>query len=131
MSDRASVAAFVLSVLGASYQMVSFGLAFIVDRQFNYIYYISLYSYFNSITLLIVLWAAAHLLSTQDSHRSTWPAIILGIAAADLGNLIIAWSIQGVPNDIAFTLLPAPLLLTLGGLLGLTAARHPLVSKVA
>jgi hypothetical protein len=136
MSDRAGVAAFVLSIVGASYQVVSFGLAYVVDHQFSYIYYISLFSNFNSLTILVVFWAIGHLLAKQESQRTTWPAIILGLGVANLGNLIIAWttpvntgfppSNQTLPNDIGLTLLPSPLLLILGGIIGLIAARRPL-----
>jgi hypothetical protein len=107
-----------------------------VDHQFSYIYYLSLSSYTSSIPIIIVFWAIGHLLAKQESQRSTWPAIILGLGVADLGNLVIAWitplntgfpqNIQTLPTDIGLTLLPTPVLLILGGIIGLIAARHPL-----
>jgi hypothetical protein len=136
MSDKAGVAAFVISILGASYQLISFALAYIVDRQFTYIYYIGLYSYFNSFSILVTFWAIGHLMAKQDSQRTTWPAIIFALGAANLTNLIVAWNTpvntgfplnnQILPNDIGLTLLPAPLLLIFGGIIGLIAARRPL-----
>ena len=136
MSDKIGVAAFVLSIVGAGYQMISFGLAYFVDHQFSYLYNIGLFNYFNSLSILVVFWAIGHLLAKQESQRTTWPAIILGIGVANLGNLIMAWftsfpgslfpfSSQTLPNDIGLTLLPAPLLLILGGIIGLMVARRP------
>ena len=134
MAEKATVAAFVFSLLGATLQMVSIALAFLVDRQFPYYYYIGLYSYFNSFTILVIFWAMAHFMDKQDSRRTTWSAIILSIGVASLANLILALispintgfpaNNQPVPFDIATALLPAPLLLILGGIFGFVAARH-------
>ena len=136
MANRASVVAFALTLVGTGYQMVSFSAAYLVDRQFPYYYYIGIYSYFNTLTVLVLFWAAAHLLDKQDSRRATWPALIITIGYANLANLVIAWftpanntgfvgSNQNLPADIFWTVLPAPLLLILGAAAGFLAARHP------
>lgn len=134
MAEKATVAAFVFSLLGATYQMVSIALAFLVDRQFPYYYYIGLYSYFNSFAILVLFWAMAHFMDKQDPRHTTWSAIILSIGVASLANLILALispintgfpaNNQPVPFGIGAALLPAPLLLILGGTFGFVAARH-------
>ena len=135
MAERATVAAFVFSLLGATYQMVSLALAYLIDHQFPYYYYVGIYSsYFNSFAVLVVFWALAHLMDKQDSRRTTWSGIILAIGAANLVDLILAWyspintgiltTNPLLPLDIGLTLLPAPLLLILGGILGFAAAKR-------
>lgn len=134
MAEKAIIVAFVFSLLGATYQMVSIALAYLVDRQFPYYYYIGLYSYFNSFAILVIFWAIAHFMDKQDSRMTTWSGIILSIGVATLANLIIALispintgfpgNNQPVPFDIGAALLPAPLLLILGGIFGFVAARR-------
>ena len=135
MAERTTVAAFVFSLLGVLYQMVSLALAYLIDHQFPYYYYIGIYSsYFNSFTILVIFWALAHLMDKQDSRRTTWSGIILGIGVANLVNVILAWNTPVnigfpgngplLPLDIGLTLLPAPLLLILGGIFGFVAARR-------
>ena len=135
MTNRAGVAAFVLSLLGIGYQMVSIGLAYAVDHQFSYFYYIGLFSFLNYSGILVVFWAIGHMMAKQESQGATWPAMILVIGFANLGNLIISWTQptntgspttnQTFPTDIGLTLLPSPLLLILGGITGLIGARRP------
>ena len=134
MAERATVAAFVLSLLGATYQMVSIALSYLIDHQFPYYYYIGLYGYFNSFAILVTFWALAHLMDKQDSRRTTWSGILLGIGVANLVNLALAGisltsasfplNSSSLPIDIELTLLPAPLLLILGGIFGFVAARR-------
>lgn len=136
MSSRASIAAFVLSLLGVTYQMMSYSIAYLVDNRYNYLsLYYGLAAYFDIFALLVAFWALSHLLVNQGPQRAIWPAIIFAIGVANLGNLIITWttpintgilgSSQTFPTDIALTLMPAPLLLILGGMLGFIAARNP------
>ena len=134
MTDKTGIAAFVLSLLGAGYQLVSIALAYAVDHQFSYFYYVGLYSYFNFVTILVVFWAIGHMTAKQESQQYTWPGMILIIGFANLVNLIISWTqptntgfptSQIFPTDIGLTLLPSPLLLILGGIIGLIGARRP------
>lgn len=139
MADKSVAVAFVLSLLGAMYQLISFALAYLVDHQLSYFYYIGLNNYVNSFDTLIVFWSIAHLMDEKDSRRTTWPAIIMGIGVANLANLIIVWvtpintgfpsTSQTLPLDLGLTLLPAPILLILGGIVGFIAARR--VRRVA
>ena len=134
MAGRATIVAFVFSLLGATYQMVSLALAYLVDHQFPYYYYIGIYGYFNSFAIIVIFWALAHLMDQQGSRLTTWSGIILGIGVANLVNLILAWNSaintgfptysQSLPLDIGLTLLPAPLLLILGEISGFVAARR-------
>lgn len=135
MPDRFVKIAFVFSLLGAIYQLISLGLAYYVDRQLSYFVFIGLGTYVNSFDTLIVFWSIAHLMDERDSRRTTWPAILMGIGVANLTNLIIAWvtpintggfpvTTQTLPLDLGLTLLPAPLLLILGGIFGFIAARR-------
>lgn len=135
MADRSAGVAFVITLLGATYQMISYALGYLIDHQFIFFYYIGLGSYLNSFGILIIFWAMAHLLDKQDSRRTTWPAIILGIGVADLANLLIAWltpvntgqyppTTQTLPLDIGLTFLPGPPLLILGGIFGFISARR-------
>jgi hypothetical protein len=133
MSGRVAIATFVLSLLGATYQLMSYGLAFLVDSRANYNYYFGFNGIFTVIATVVVFWAVSHLLDGPDSQRVVWPAIILAIGVANLGNLIIAWAtpaiveplaLQTVPLDTIVTLVPAPLLMILGGVCGLVALQQ-------
>jgi hypothetical protein len=135
MAGKAAIVAFVLSLVGLTYQMMSYGLAYLIDNRYNYNNYYSLNAYFSIFAIVVGFWASSHLLESRDSQRITWPAIILALGTAILGNLIIAWStpsnigilgaVQMPPADIVVTLIPSPLLLILGSILGFVAARHP------
>jgi len=133
MADRAAVAAFVLSLLGASYQMISYGLAYLIDSRYNYNYFFGIYGSWILISTLVVFWAIGHLLDSRDSQSVAWPSIILAMGVADLGNLIIIWNTpdyaiplggQTVSASVILTLTPAPLLLIVGGIFGFTAVQH-------
>src|SRR6266498_413511 len=117
MADRAALAAFVLSMLGATYQMLSYGLAFLVDNRTSFYYYNTIFG-LNIIANFLVFWAASHLVGQRTYRSIAWPSIILAIGAANLGNMIIQWSTtptgspfisQTVPVDIVLTLVPGPL----------------------
>lgn len=132
---KAATVSFVVSLIGVSYEMISYGLAYLVDSRYGY--YSSFYSvniYASIFGILVGFWALSHLLSSRDSERITWPAIILALGTAMLGNLIVFWATpvsvgplggQTVPLDAVVTLLPSPLLLIAGGLIGLKATRSP------
>src|SRR5205807_4687262 len=124
MADRASIVAFVLSLLGATYQMIGFGLAYSVNNQYNYNYYAGFSSIWVIIATVVVFWAISHLIDSPSSQRGIWPSIIIAMGAANLGNMIIDWSTpvndgvlgsRYVPAGVIITLIPAPLLLVAGG----------------
>ena len=133
MADRAAIAAFTLSLLGAAYQMVAYGLAYLVDNRYNYNYYFGISGVWIIIATVVVFWAISHLMDSRDPARATWPAIITAMGAANLGNMIIQWITpvffsplgnQTVPADVVLTLIPAPLLLIVGGIFGFVAVQH-------
>ncbi len=133
MADRAAIAAFVLSLLGAAYQMMAYGLADLVDPRYNYNYYFGISGVWIIIATVVVFWAISHLMVSRDPARATWPAIITAMGAANLGNMIIQWMTpiffsplgnQTVPADVVLTLIPAPLLLIVGGIFGFVAVQH-------
>jgi len=132
MADRAAIAAFVLSLLGAAYQMLAYGLAYLVDNRYNYNYYFGISGVWIFIATVVVFWAISHLMDSRDPQRAAWPAIIMAMGAAILGNMIIQWMTpvffeplgnQAVPADVIVTLTPAPLLIV-GGIFGFVAVQH-------
>ena len=130
MATRTTVA-FVLSVIGGTYQIMSLGLGVLVDSRASIYFY---YSFTSTIVpTLVTFWAASHLLEDWKG-RATWPAIILALAVASLSNLIIAYFQPnpglGLPVSTTpllaqfFVLLPGPLLALIGGLVGFAAVRQ-------
>jgi hypothetical protein len=130
MASRATVA-FVLTIIGAAYQMISLYVAALVDRNtylYNYGYgYGTLF--FSS---FFVFWSASHLLEDWRG-RITWPSIILGLGVANLATVILGYYVQNSPPQIASTppsitpilaIIPGPLLMILGGILGFSAVRQ-------
>jgi hypothetical protein len=128
---RRATAAFVLTIIGASYQMISLYVAALVDGNtylYNYGYgYGTLF--FSS---FFVFWSASHLLEDWRG-RITWPSIILGLGVANLATVILGYYVQNSPLQIASTppsitpilaIIPGPLLMILGGLLGFSAVRQ-------
>src|SRR5947199_10857353 len=89
MADRAAIAAFVLSLLGAAYQMLAYGLAYLVDNRHNYAYYFGIGGVWIFIATVVVFWAISHLMDSRDPQRAASPAIITAMGAAILGNMII------------------------------------------
>jgi hypothetical protein len=133
MIDRAVIAAFVLSLLGATYQMIAYGLTYLVDNRYNYNYYSGVSGIWFIIATLVVFWAASHLMDNRDPQRAIWPSIILAMGAANLGNMIIQWitpvnfgplAAQTVPADVILTSIPGPLMLIAGGIFGFVAVQH-------
>jgi len=130
MANRAT-AAFVFSIIGAAYQMTSLYVAVLVDRNtylYNYGYgYETLF--FSS---FFVFWSGSHLLEDWKG-RITWPSIILGLGAANLSTIILGYYAQNSPPQIAsmlpsitpiLALVPGPLLMIIGGILGFSAVRR-------
>jgi hypothetical protein len=130
MTNRA-IQAFVFSIIGATYQMISLSVAAVVDRNFF------LYNYaFGSETLFfssfIAIWSTSHLLEDWKG-RITWPSIILALSVANLSTIILGYYGQNSPLGIAsssasitlsIALVPGPLLMIIGGLLGFSAVRQ-------
>lgn len=130
MVNRAT-ATFVLSIVGAAYQMISTPVAGLVDRNTSFIYYNYNYTIL-FFTSLIVIWSASHILEDWKG-RITWPSIILVLGIADLSVIIMGYYVQTSPIQIAITapslgavlaLAAGPLLLIFGGILGFSAVRQ-------
>jgi hypothetical protein len=133
MADRAVMAAFVLSLLGAAYQMIAYGLTYLLDNRYNYNYYSGVGGFWIVIAILVVIWAMSHLMDGHGPQRVIWPSIILAMGAANLANMIILWitpvnfgplATQTVPADVILTSIPGPLLLIAGGIFGFIAVQH-------
>ena len=130
MATRATVA-FALSIIGATYQIMSLALAVLVDSRTSLYFYYAFTNLF--VPTLVTFWAASHLLEDWKG-RATWPAIILALAIANLSNLIIAYILPnpglGLPANTNpslaqfFVLVPGPLLASIGGLVGFAAVRQ-------
>ena len=135
MTDRVSIVAFALSILGAGYQMVSYEIAYFVDKSSTYYLFLSFYD-LTLVMNLVVFYAAGHFIGSQANKSAAWPSMILAIGAANLGNLIAEYftpvnngilQTVSVPVGVLLALIPAPLLLIVGSLLGFVAVRrsHP------
>jgi hypothetical protein len=129
MANRATVA-FLFSVTGGAYQIVSPYVAAIVGRNSSLYYYS--YSFETLIlTSFLVFWGASHLLEDWKG-RITWPFLIFALGIANLSSIIMAYYI---PNNLAFStpntsllnamlsLIPGPLLIIIGGIIGFLAVR--------
>src|ERR1700704_1953595 len=124
MTNRAT-AAFVFSIIGASYQMISFYVAVLADRNS------SIYNYsFGYQTLFLssffVIWSASHILEDWKG-RITWPAVILALGIANISTVVLGYYAQNSPLQIYSTppstgpilaLSAGPLLTIIGGVLG-------------
>ena len=130
MANRAT-AAFVVSIIGATYQMVSLFVANLVDRNTSLFYYSYGYEtlFFTS---FLVLWSASHILE-EWKGRITWPAIIFAVGISNLSMIIIAYYAQtstgvgpsSVPSIGSITaLIFGPLIITIAGIIGLAAVRQ-------
>jgi uncharacterized protein YneF (UPF0154 family) len=130
MMNRAT-AAFGFSIIGAAYQMISLYVGALVDGNtylYNYGYgYETLF--FSS---FFVFWSASHLIEDWRG-RITWPSIILGLGVANLATVILGYYVQNSRVQIASTppsitpilaIMPGPLLMILGGILGFSAVRQ-------
>jgi hypothetical protein len=129
MANRAT-AAFLFSVTGGAYQIVSPYVAAIIDRNSSPYYYV--YSFETLIlTSFLVFWGASHLLEDWKG-RITWPFLIFALGIANLSSIIMAYYI---PNNLVYTantpllnatlsLIPGPLLIIIGGIIGFLAVRQ-------
>jgi len=133
MSDRTAVVAFVLSLIGATYQMISYGVEFLIYTRYNYSYVFGVSGSMILIGTLVVFWAIGDLGDNRDSQNVAWPSIILAMGVANLGNLIIMWNTAGyvfllggqtLPVGVMLALSPPPLLLIAGGIFGFIALKH-------
>ncbi|OLE90734.1 MAG: hypothetical protein AUF79_08890 [Crenarchaeota archaeon 13_1_20CM_2_51_8] len=132
MANRAT-AAFVFSIVGASYQIISPGVVAIVDRNYGaYFYIIGLNNLL--FTVLVVFWSASRLLEDWKG-RITWPFITFAVGAANLSSIILASltgsALLGIlgPNGTVsvgavLAIIPGPLLVIMGGILGFAAVRQ-------
>ena len=132
MANRAT-AAFILSIIGAAYQMIAIYVASLVDRNWALNYY----GYFGYQTLFftsfLVIWSASHILEDWRG-RITWPSIILALGITNLYLVIMAYYAQtSSPIQYSNTtsslgailaLITGPVILTVAGILGLSAVRQ-------
>jgi hypothetical protein len=131
VSKRAT-AAFLISITGAAYQLTSLFVAAVLDRNTSfYLYNLGYETLF--FTSFIVIWSASHILEDWKG-RITWPSIILVIGIANLSTIILSFYSQttspiflpsNTPSAAAISsLIAGPLLIVIGGILGLSAVRQ-------
>jgi hypothetical protein len=131
MANRAT-GAFLLSAIGAAYQLTSPAVAFWADRNAYSFIYLSFISPF--FLALIVFWSASHLLEDWKG-RITWPSIIFGLGISSLSSIIILYATSNGGSGTSFpynafsvsamsALIPGPLLIMIGGILGFFAVRQ-------
>ena len=130
MGERVGIAGFTLSMIGATYQLMSLALAYAINAQTPFYFYILL-NYLGisglSLSSLVVFWAASHLVESGGSRRAAWPSIILALGVAGLGNLLVEYitpfqtgtfgSQPTFPTGVFLVLLPSSLILIIGGIL--------------
>ena len=130
MVNRAA-ATFVVAITGAVFQMIAAYLANIVDRNTPVYYYTIGYDTL-FLTSFIAFWSASHILEDWKG-RITWPSIIFGVGIANLSAIILVSyaQISQVPNSSTLpspwsilVLIIGPLLMILGGVLGISAVRQ-------
>jgi hypothetical protein len=130
MLNRAT-SAFVVSITGAVYQMISPYLASLVDRN-TPVYYYTLGYETLFVTSFITYWSASHILEDWKG-RITWPSIIFGVGIANLSTVILVYYAQTSQIQNSSTLpspwsilalMTGPLLMILGGILGFSAVRQ-------
>jgi hypothetical protein len=130
MANRAT-AAFVVSIIGAAYQMISLYVASLVDRNTSLIYYSYGYEtlFFTS---FLVIWSASRILEDWTG-RITWPSIIFAIGVANISAIIMAYYAQTstaqIPSSVpssgsVIALISGPILIILGGVLGFSAVKQ-------
>src|SRR5712692_716074 len=128
MAARITVA-FVFSIVGAIYQLISPGLASLFDPRTSLLFYIgSTNAVLNG---LVIFWGASHLLEDWKG-RITWPSIILAVAITNLSSIIIAFLTPSGSGILLYfyaspsfgallVMLPGPLLVLVGGIVGFAA----------
>jgi hypothetical protein len=131
MVNRAT-AAFVFSIIGAAYQMISLYVAVLIDRNTSPFFYFTVGYYTLFLTGFIVIWSASHILEDWKG-RITWPSIILVLGIANLASVVMSdyaqtSPIQGSTTSPSITMITAivsgPLLIVIGGILGFSAVRQ-------
>jgi hypothetical protein len=132
MVNRA-IAAFVFSIIGAVYQIISPYIAVIVDRNTSPFYYtLGYYPLF--LTSFVAIWSASHILE-EWKGRITWPSIVLALGITNLTTIMLTYYAQTqnsstttystVPSLAAIlAVIPGPLFLSIGGILGFLAVRQ-------
>ena len=129
MANKATVG-FLFSVTGGAYQIISPYVAAIVDRNSSPYYYV--YSFETLIlTSFLMFWGASHLLEDWKG-RITWPFLIFALGIANLSSIIMAYYIPNTlpfstPNPLlnaTLSLIPGPLLIIIGGIVGFLAVRQ-------
>jgi hypothetical protein len=88
MMNRAT-AAFVFSIIGAAYQMISLYVAVLIDRNMSPFFYFTVGYYTLFLTGFIVIWSASHILEDWKG-RITWPSIILVLGIANLASVVMS-----------------------------------------
>jgi hypothetical protein len=138
MVNRAT-SAFVVSITGAVYQMISPYLASLVDRNtpvyhtlgYTPVYYTLGYETL-FVTSFITYWSASHILEDWKG-RITWPSIIFGVGIANLSTAILVYYAQTSQIQNSSTLpspwsmlalMTGPILMILGGTLGFLAVHQ-------
>ena len=130
MANRAT-AAFVVSIIGAAYQMISLYVASLVDRNTSLIYYSYGYEtlFFTS---FLVIWSASRILEDWKG-RITWPSIVFAIGVANISAIIMAYYAQTstvqIPSSVpssgsVIALISGPIVIILGGVLGFSAVKQ-------
>src|SRR2546430_685779 len=113
MADRAAIAAFTMSLLGAAYQMVAYGLAYLVDNRYNYNYYFGMSGVGIKMAAVVVLGETSHHRESRAPNRPACQEIIRERGFATVENMIIQWSPrfffvfrgrQPAPADVIVTL---------------------------
>ncbi len=130
MVNRAT-AAFVVSIIGAAYQMISLYVANLVDSNTSLIYYS--YGYETLFfTGFLVFWGASHLLEDWKG-RITWPSIVFVLGLANFSTITMAYYAQTSGTRIGantpssgsvIALITGPILIIIGGLVGFSAVRQ-------
>lgn len=130
MVNRAT-AAFIFSIIGAAYQMMSLFVAATIDRSTSfYLYNLGYETLF--FTSFIVVWSASHIMEDWKG-RITWPSIILGLGIASLTTIILSYYAQtspilaptNAPTPLAIlALVSGPVLIVIGGILGFSAVQQ-------
>lgn len=129
MANRAT-AAFVVSITGGSYQIISLYVASLIDNN------ASLYYSYGFETLLLtsflVFWSASHVLEDWKG-RITWPSITFGVGLANFSIIILAYYVQtSTARIVSYTpssasivaLISGPIIIIIGGILGFAAAKQ-------
>jgi hypothetical protein len=124
---RIATVAFIFSVIGATYQLISYSVLAVAEPRSTFYYYIAFGS--PVFLSLAIFWLASHLV---EDHRIIWPTMIFAIAVSNLVNLFIIYlaptsyftgiAQQNVSPTGLLILVPAPLLILAGGILGLGAS---------